>query len=235
MRSFLGRALPSVSVLRQHGLLASPTEGVAASRRTSCTEASHGRRAILGARGVFGAPRRHVPDFILGPPEREAGFSRPLYLLRHRLDQLPAPAPQADAADGDALKGFSSGVSGFIWRGPFARRFWYRTRILDVPDFIAVCEDTSDEKFVQFRVFQHDTTRYRCSVRARSAPGRPGAGSGAGSVSICIVSGHTQAKSLLKQKPAQHKAWRAISMKKGGSPGRTRTCNLAVNSRSLHH
>ncbi len=40
---------------------------------------------------------------------------------------------------------------------------------------------------------------------------------------------------LQKQKPAHPKGWRAISIEKGGSPGRTRTCNLAVNSRSLHH
>ncbi len=44
--------------------------------------ASHGRRGILGARGVF--------EDEIGPPERQAGFFRPLYTWTAPSDQLPA-------------------------------------------------------------------------------------------------------------------------------------------------
>ncbi len=86
-------------------------------------------RVTCGPRRRTGAPRSHVPDFILGPPGRERlDFFAPYIYGPTRYDQLPAPAEKRMLGMVMPSKGFfpgSLGSFGGVRRGPFPYQAWH--------------------------------------------------------------------------------------------------------------
>ncbi len=65
----------------------------------------------------LGSPGAAPPNRNWGPPRERLDFFAPSIYGPTRLDQLPAPAEKGMLGMLRPSKGFSTGVSGFIWRG----------------------------------------------------------------------------------------------------------------------